>query len=60
MNTDQVVNDYEIKNMESDALIAIDALESIVHECQGQYVASVLNSVVAVASTYNVYQRTMD
>lgn len=39
MNTDQVVKDYEIKNMESDALIAIDALESIVHECQGQYVS---------------------
>lgn len=39
MNTDQVLNDYWIKNMESDALIAIDALESIVHECQGQYVS---------------------
>ena len=39
MNTDQVVKDYEIQNMKSDALIAIDALESIVHECQGQYVS---------------------
>lgn len=39
MNADQVLNDYEIKNMESDALIAIDALEAIVHECQGQYVS---------------------
>lgn len=39
MNTDQVVKDYEIQNMRTDALIAIDALESIVHECQGQYVS---------------------
>ena len=39
MNTYQVVNDYEIQNMKSDALIAIDALESIVHECEGQYVS---------------------
>lgn len=39
MNTDKVLNDYEIQNMESDALIAIDALEAIVHECQGQYVS---------------------
>ena len=38
-NTDQVLNDYWIQNMESDALIAIDALEAIVHECQGQYVS---------------------
>ena len=39
MNTYQVVKDYEIQNMKSDALIAIDALESIVHECEGQYVS---------------------
>lgn len=39
MNTDQVVKDYEIENMRTDALIAIDALEAIVHECQGQYVS---------------------
>lgn len=39
MNTDQVLNDHEIENMRTDALIAIDALEAIVHECQGQYVS---------------------
>lgn len=39
MNTDQVLNDYWIQNMKSDAIIAIDALEAIVHECQGQYVS---------------------
>ena len=39
INTDKVMNDYEIQNMESDALIAIDALDAIVHECQGQYVS---------------------
>lgn len=38
-NTDQVLNDYWIQNMKSDALIAIDALESIVHECESQYVS---------------------
>jgi hypothetical protein len=37
--SDQVLNDYDIQNMDSDALIAIDALESIVYECQGQYVS---------------------
>lgn len=37
--SDQVLNDYEIQNMESDALIAIDALESIVAECRSQYVS---------------------
>ena len=39
MNTDQVVKDYEIQNMESDALIAIDALKAIVAECESQYVS---------------------
>jgi hypothetical protein len=39
MSPDKVMHDYEIKNMESDALIAIDALESIVAECRSQYVS---------------------
>ena len=39
MNADKVVKDYEIKNMESDALIAIDALKAIVAECESQYVS---------------------
>ena len=39
MNTDQVVKDYEIQNMKSDALIAIDALKAIVAECESQYVS---------------------
>lgn len=32
-------SEREVENMRNDALIAIDALESIVHECQGQYVS---------------------
>jgi hypothetical protein len=39
MNTYQVVKDYEIQNMKSDALIAIDALEAIVAECESQHVS---------------------
>ena len=39
MNTDQVMKDYEIQNMKSDALIAIDALKAIVAECESQYVS---------------------
>ena len=39
MNTDQVMKDYEIQNMETDALIAIDALQAIVAECRSQYVS---------------------
>lgn len=37
--SDQVLNDYEIQNMETDALIAIDALQAIVAECRSQYVS---------------------
>ena len=39
MNTDQVMKDYEIQNMKTDALIAIDALQAIVAECRSQYVS---------------------
>lgn len=39
MNTDQVLNDHEIENMRTDALIAIDALKAIVAECESQYVS---------------------
>ena len=37
--SDKVVKDYEIENMRTDALIAIDALQAIVAECESQYVS---------------------
>lgn len=37
--SDQVLNDYEIQNMETDALIAIDALQAIVAECRSNHVS---------------------
>lgn len=33
------VEEYKVENMRTDAMIAIDALESIVHECESQYVS---------------------
>ena len=60
--SDKVMNDYEIKNMETDAIIAIDALQAIVAECRSQYVSrrylrekvakvmSAIGNIVSVAS----------